>query len=292
MNGRYALIDGEGFAPADAKVSVYDRGFLYGDSVFETIRTYDGYLYALDDHLERLARSAEKMGITMPVSLAALAEEARRALAAAGNAESYVRIVVTRGSGPLGLATSLAERPLRVVIVEPLATPPREQYDKGISALCVQTVRASDAAQSAKLGNYLASALALREAHAAGASEALVVNRDGVVVEGTTSNVFAVISGKLVTPPLGTGVLDGITRGVVLTLAAELAIEVVYVALSPDEIVQADELFLTSSLRELMPVVTVDGKQIGDGRPGRVTRQLHRAFRARLGVAGRMPWEA
>lgn len=289
---RVVVIDGDVVVPERATISVYDRGFLYGDSVFETIRTYGGKLYALEEHLARLEDSAGKMGIDMPVDVPVLAEETRRGVALSGNAESYARVMLTRGTGPLGLDTALAEGgSCRVILVEPLVTPPAAHYEHGISAWCVETVRASDAVDSAKLGNYLASALALRKARAAGAVEALVVNRDGLVVEGTTANVFAVKDGVLITPPLDIGVLAGITRAIVLAIAQELSISVEERALSRQAIQAVDELFLTSSIREVLPVVRVDDATIGSGKPGEITRKIHRALRRRVGLDGTLPHE-
>jgi branched-chain amino acid aminotransferase len=289
--GRLAVIEGELRQPEEATISVYDRGFLYGDSVFETVRTYGGKIFALDEHLDRLEDSAEKMGFSLAVSKEQLAEETRRGVEASGNPECYARIMVTRGTGPVGLDTTLAERSFRVILVEPLKTPPPEHYEHGLSAICVETVRASDAADSAKIGNYLASALALKKAKEAGAHEALVVNRDGVVVEGTTSNVFVVRGGTLCTPALGVGILAGITRKQVLAAAEALEIPVEFELLTPEELRAVDELFLTSSIREIMPIVSVDGHAIGDGKPGALTRRLHREFRRRVGLDGRLPFE-
>jgi len=285
------LIDGVSFPPEGAKISAYDRGFLYGDSVFETVRTYGGRLFALGEHLERLVRSASLIGIQLPVTSEQLAAETERVVAEAGNPESRARIMVTRGSGPVDLDPSSAEQPLRVIFVAPLVTPPAEHYRDGIAVHCVETVRASDAAGSAKLGNYLASALALRHARSAGAVEALVVNRDGVVVEGPTSNVFMVRDGALVTPPLEIGVLAGITRALVIERAAELGLEVRYAAYPAAEVVRSQELFFTSTLREIIPVVQMDGQPIGDGKPGPVTRSLHRALRRHVGLDGSLPHE-
>ncbi|HHH11301.1 MAG TPA: branched-chain-amino acid aminotransferase, partial [Sorangium sp.] len=222
--GRVVFINGAEVAPERATVSVYDRGFLYGDSVFETVRSYGGKLFALDEHLQRLARSADSMGIALPLPMEALAAEVRRAVAASGNEDSYVRMMLTRGSGPLGLDPNLAGHPLRVIFVHALEAPPAALYQRGVTVSCVQTVRASDAAPSAKLGNYFASVLALRTARARGAQEALVVNRDGLVVEGTTSNVFVLRAGVLTTPPLSAGVLAGITRAVVVDIIADLGL--------------------------------------------------------------------
>ncbi|RLB64958.1 MAG: branched-chain-amino acid aminotransferase [Deltaproteobacteria bacterium] len=286
---RLVLIDGVSTPAERAQISVYDRGFLYGDSVFETIRTYGGRLFALAEHIDRLARSASSVGIQLPVSTEQLAEETLRAVREAGNAESYARVMITRGSGPVDLDTASAEQPLRVVMVQPLTTPPAEYYRDGILVRCIETVRASDAAGSAKLGNYLASALALRLARDAGAAEALVVNRDGLVVEGPTSNVFLVQQGTIVTPPLEIGVLPGITRAIVIELAGELGLAVDFAAYPAEQVVESDEIFLTSSIREVIPVVQVDDTVIGDGKPGRITGLLHRAFRQRVGLGGELP---
>jgi branched-chain amino acid aminotransferase len=289
---RLASIDGTLHAPDEARVSVYDRGFLYGDSVFETIRTYGGEPFALADHLARLARSAERVGIDLPISAADFGMEIRLAVRAARNPESYARAMLTRGSGPLGLDPSLALAPLRVILVEPLVLPPASAYRDGVKVVTVRTVRAADAAQGAKVGNYLASLLALKHAKGQGAHEALILDGAGRVVEGTTSNVFLVQGGDLVTPPEEAGILPGITRAHLLEVAAELRCAVRQEPVTPADLAAADEVFITSSLREIIPVVRVDDVVVGGGRPGRVTRALHAAFRARVGLGGApMPWE-
>ncbi|MBI4953568.1 MAG: aminotransferase class IV [Myxococcales bacterium] len=287
--GRLALIDGTAFPPEQAKVSVYDRGFLYGDSVFETLRTYGGQLFAAHEHFARLAHSAAEVGITLPVSLGELAAEVERALGLAGNADSMVRIVISRGAGPLGLDPTLAPTPLRVVLVEPLRLPPAAHYQHGVRAACVQTVRASDAAEGAKVGNYLASALAHRLAKERGADEALIVDREGRVVESTTSNVFAVEGGALVTPALEAGILAGVTRALVLELARAEGLVVRFDRFTPEALAACEEVFLTSTIREILPVVAVDGRAVGTGQPGPVTRRLHLALRARVGLAAVAP---
>jgi branched-chain amino acid aminotransferase len=289
--GRLASIDGVIFQPEAAVVSVYDRGFLYGDSVFETIRTYAGAPFALDEHMDRLARSAERVGIALPIPVAEFGAEVMRAIAAAANAESYARAMLTRGSGPVGLDPALAERPLRAVLVEPLTLPPASHYRDGVAVITVRTERAADAAQGAKVGNYLASLLALRAAREAGAHEALIIDQGGRVVEGTTSNVFVVKLGALITPPEETGILPGITRARLLAIAAEERLAVRLEPLAISDLHDADEIFLSSSIREVLPVVRVDGRTIGDGAPGPVTRRMHAAFRRRVGLGGPMPWE-
>ena len=282
---RIAMIDGVAYSPEQAKISVYDRGFLYGDSVFETVRTYAGKLFTLDEHMRRLERSAAALAMSLPMTREALADETRKAIAHAGNAESSARVMLTRGSGPLGLDPATATHARRVILVEPLVLPRDEQYRQGISARTVQTVRASDAVHSAKIANYLASVLALRDAKAAGADEALVVNRDGLVVEGTTSNLFAVIAGRLVTPPIEIGILDGITRAIVLEIAGVQGIEVELRALTPAELAKVDEAFITSTIREILPIREIDAARVGQFTPGVLTRRIHLAFREHVGAA-------
>jgi branched-chain amino acid aminotransferase len=290
---RVASIDGVIHAPEDARVSVYDRGFLYGDSVFETVRTYAGEPFALAEHLARLERSAEKVFISMPVDAAKLAIEVRLAVRAARNPESYARVMVTRGDGPLGLDPALARAPLRVILVEPLIPLATALYRDGVRAITVHTVRAADAAQGAKVGNYLASMLALKQAKAAGAHEALIVDGRGAIVEGATSNLFLVREGELLTPPEEQGILPGITRAHLLEVAEELKIPVRLQPITTPDLASATEAFLSSSLREVLPVIQIDAGAIGDGKPGPMTRRLHAAFRRRVGVGGEpMPWEA
>jgi branched-chain amino acid aminotransferase len=287
---RIASIDGVLHAPEDAKVSVYDRGFLYGDSVFETIRTYGGEPFTLGEHLARLAQSAARIGIAMPIAAADLAIEVRRAVRAARNDESYVRVTITRGKGPPGLDPALARDPLRVILVEPFTPSPAALYHDGVRAVTTRIDRPADAAPGAKISNYLASLLALQAAKAQGAHEAILLDARGDVLEGATSNVFVVRDGALITPPEDAGILAGITRAQVIELAGELGVPVHFATFSPA--IAAQEAFLTSSLRELMPLVAIDAHRLGDGRPGPVTRALHAAFRRRVGLGAELlPWE-
>jgi branched-chain amino acid aminotransferase len=284
---RLAMIDGVIRPLEQATVSVLDRGFLYGDSVFETIRTYDGIPHALGEHLERLERSAALVHIELPVPRAVLAREIEESVRGAANEESYIRVMVTRGSGELGLDPSLAGRGLRVIVVTPLAAPSASLYVSGIGAITHVTRRAADAtpAAGAKIGNYLVSILAIREAKARGAAEALIVDADGRIVEGATSNVFFVRGETLVTPPEALGILPGITRGAVLAVAARLGIGVDFRAPSVAEVGTFDELFITSSIRELLAVVRLDGAEVSGGTPGPIYRRLLAAFRASVRLA-------
>lgn len=284
------MIDGRICPPGEQSISVFDRGFLYGDSVFETLRTYAGTPFELEEHLRRLSRSAGLVFIPLPVSLRELAQEVLQAVSAAGNPESYVRLMVTRGQGALGLDPALAEHPRRVLIVQPLVPPPAHYYSDGIAAISYRTQRQVDAtsAEGAKIGNYLVSVLAMREASAVGAVEALILDGKGRVLEGGSSNVFLVRQQELITPGTDAGILAGITRGHVLELARSLGIQLQLRPPTLDEAYEADEVFITSSIRELMPVVKLDGRAIGTGAPGPVFRRLFDAFRQRV-VASRRP---
>lgn len=277
------MIDGRPVAPEAAHVSVFDRGFLYGDSVFETIRTYAGRPFALDRHLQRLAQSAARVFIELPVGLEQLAREVESAIVGAGNAESYVRLTLTRGVGEsLGLDPGLSRHALRVIIVTPLKPPPAEAYRDGVSVVTYRTERVTDhsPAAGAKVGNYLTAVLANREVRAAGAAEALIVDGRGRVVEGATSNVFVVEpDGTLVTPPEEDGILLGITRETVLSVAAELGVPLRFESLPLERVKGAAEVFVSSSIRELLPVVAIDGAPVGHGAPGLVTERLLQAFR-------------
>ena len=281
---RIAVVDGVTSPLAEAKVGVTDRGFLYGDSVFETLRTYRGVPFALDRHLGRLSRSAALAHIELPLPLPALAVEVNDAIALAGNAESYVRVMVTRGSGELGLDPGLAGAPTRVVIVTPLEPPPLSVYERGIAAVTFAARRSSEGTEAvgAKIGNYLVSVLGMRKARAAGAAEALIVDGAGHVVEGATSNVFFVSGGALMTPPEDDGILPGITRAVALDVAADLRIPVTFRSPPVDELPRFDEVFISSSIRELVAVVSIDGADVGASAPGPVYTKLLAAFRARV----------
>ncbi len=275
------MIDGQLRAPGDAKVSVFDRGFLYGDSVFETIRTYHSLPFALSEHLARLEASASKVFIELPVPVSQLAEEVRQTLAAAANPESYIRVMITRGQGALGLDPALANVASRVIIVEQLKALPPSAYRDGVATVTFKTLRPSDAtaAEGAKIGNYLVAVLAMREAKAEGAHEALILDAQGHVVEGATSNLFYVVAGRLLTPPVRAGILPGITRDRILKAAQRLGIETEFALPNVEQLQAADEVLISSSIRELVPVVRVDGVPVGDARPGPITTQLHAEFR-------------
>ncbi len=289
-------IDGALLPPGEARVSVFDRGFLYGDSVYEVVRTYRGRPFELQAHLGRLAHSAERIGLDLPWGARRTEAELRRTLEAARGedppepgaapwnaGERYARIVMTRGAGEIGLDPALAVDPKAIVIVQPLHAPALSAYREGVAVRVVGVEHVSPQAvdPTAKTGNYLSHVLALREARARGAHEALMLDRDGHVTEGTTSNGFAVRGGAVLTPPLRAGILEGVTRGIVLGLARELGLPVREEGLRPAHLEEAEEIFITSSAREVLPVTRLDDRPVGLGRPGSVTTRLHAAYRAR-----------
>jgi branched-chain amino acid aminotransferase len=297
MNGAVS-IDGVLVPAGEARVSVFDRGFLYGDSVYEVIRTYGLVPFEMAPHLARLGSSAGRIALRLPWTDDRMAREVVRVVEASrgGDApdsgaapwnvgEWSVRLVVTRGSGELGLDPGLAGEPTVVLISTPLRGPPHEAYRKGVAAWPFggpgAPRRGGDPA--AKTGEHLFHVLAMREAHANGAVEALLVDRSGCVTEGASSNVFAVRGGALVTPPLGAGILAGVTRALVLDLARELALPVREEPLPLGSLQSADEAFVTSTAREVLPVVRVGDRSIGPGVPGPTTWLVHRAFRERAG---------
>lgn len=278
--GTTVFINGREFRPEEARVSVFDRGLLYGDSVFETLGTYGGRAFALVEHVERLQRSAARVFIELDVSPSELIQEIERAIGAAQNPESYVRVIVTRGSGELGLDPAHAVAPQRIIIVTPLQRPARSAYEDGIKAITYHTMRSTDftAAAGAKVGNYLVAVLAMKEAKAADASEALILDASGRVIEGATSNVFLVRDSGLVTPPEESGILVGITRAVVLEAARREGISVQYSCPTLEEARGASEVFITSSIRQMLAVTQIDGVVVGEGRPGPIFRKLLERF--------------
>ena len=272
-------------AGGDAHVSALDRGFTLADGLFETLRVYDGAPFRLDAHLERMARGAAVLGMSMPDGeLRATVAAALRGAAAAGWRDAALRLTLTRGTGIVGVAppppAERAPPPTAVVTVQPLPEFPAAVYERGLSARVASGVR-NERAMSAGLKTlgYTDAVLALAEARRAGADEAIFLDGEGHVSETTSSNVFAVAGDTLVTPPLSCGALPGITRAAVVELARGLEIEVVERALSLDELRGAREAFLTSSLRELAPLVRLNGDAIGLGGPGSTTRELTRAYR-------------
>jgi branched-chain amino acid aminotransferase len=221
------------------------------------------------------------------VSIETLASEAGATLDAAGEGDWYVRVIVTRGTGPLTYDPTTAKGPVRVIIVAPVSVPPAEHYERGIAVALLEASRPTDDARAAgaKASNYLANLLAVHEAKQKGAQEALMLGRDGQILEGASSNLFVVKDGKVRTPEPQPGILVGITRATVIAAAAQEGIEVIEGEVRPDDLYGADEAFLTSSIREVMPVVSAEGRTIGAGRPGPVTKRLHAGYLRAVSLA-------
>lgn len=275
-------IDGVLLEPDQAQIPVFDRGFLYGDSVYEVVRTYRGVPFALDRHLERLGRSAAKLALDLPDQVW-LEDQIGQTMAAADNPDSYIRIIVTRGSGPLTLDPTAATTPRTVILVQAFEPFPAWMYARGIRVTIPQVRRQARAAgeTTAKTGNYLNSVLALGEAKRRGYDDALLLDTHGRVAEATSANVFIARNDALCTPAQEAGPLMGVTRGLILEIARAEGIEVSECELTPDDLIAADELMLTSTLREVLPVVSVDERAIGQGRPGPVAKRLLALFRQR-----------
>jgi branched-chain amino acid aminotransferase len=281
-------IDGRLVPREEARISVFDHGLLYGDGVFEGIRIYDRRIFRLDAHLARLEASAHAIGLALPMDRPTLAAAVEETVRANRQEQGYIRLVVTRGEGPLGLDPTTCARPCVIIIVAALAVYPAENYSSGIRVVTAATrqVAAASVDPRIKSLNYLKNVLARLEAHEAGASEALMLNPEGFVAECTADNVFAVHGGRILTPPATDGALDGITAGVVRDLARADGLVWDERRLTRYDLFVADECFLTGTGAEVIPVVRLDGRRIGSGEPGPVTRRLSTAFRALAGGEG------
>lgn len=273
------------FVPQEeAVVSVFDHGFLYGDGVYETLRAYRGRVFQLAEHLARLERSASRIQLHLPVSLERLTDLVRESLSRNQLQEASLRITVSRGAGEIGLDPALCKSPTLVILAKPFQPYPESLYADGVSVIVAKTRRNLPEAlpPQVKSLNFLNNILAKMEAKAAGAHEALMLNHQGELTEGTTSNLFVVQRGRVRTPAVECGILNGITRGLVLQLASELGLPSEETRLTVDDLLRADECFLTNTTQEVLPVTRVNGTMIGNGRPGEITRRLHASFRACL----------
>lgn len=279
--GFFASVNGSVVPAEQARVSVLDNGFTFGDSVYETLRTYGGRPFHLDKHLRRLRRSAGRLAIEVPVPDAELATRLDAVLAAAGNAESYIRFIVSRGVGDISYHFERVQGPTIVIVVKPYETFPEAVYRDGIAVALVSVRRNHPQAldPAIKSCNLLNNVLATREAQAQGALEALLLNDRGDVAEGAGSNLFIVKDGAVITPPLAAGILAGITREVLLELLPGLGIPVLERAVSVADLLGADEAFVASTLKETAPIRSINGKPVGQGRPGPVSLRVLAAFR-------------
>jgi branched-chain amino acid aminotransferase len=272
----------------DAKISVFDHGLLYGDGVFEGIRFYNGRVFRLEEHISRLFDSARAIVLNMPWTQEQVCQFTVDTIKANGLNDGYVRLVVTRGTGGLGLNPYLCERPSMFIIGSTISLYPEEYYSKGLAIITCATRRPAPAAlmPQVKSLNYLNNIMAKVEAIQSGAMEAVMLNEQGYVAECTGDNLFLLKNGKLLTPPVSDGALDGVTRRVILELADQLGIPWAEQTLTRYDIFVADECFLTGTAAEVIPVIALDRRPIGEGVPGPLTAKFITAFRALANSTG------
>ena len=281
-------IDGKYYDQKNAKISVFDHGLLYGDGIFEGIRAYNGRVFKLTEHIDRLFCSAKAILLKIPLShgeiVGAVVETCRRNKIRDG----YVRLLVTRGAGTLGLNPNRCKNPSTIIIADKIQLYPAGLYERGMEIITVPTTRNLHSAlnPAIKSLNYLNNILAKIEANNAGCEEAIMLNAEGYVSECTGDNIVIVKSGQILTPPLSAGALYGITRGVVIELAREDGLTVAEPNLTRYDLFNADECFLTGTGAELIPIVTIDGRVIGAGKPGPITRRLVDKYHALTKVSG------
>ncbi|WP_100399808.1 branched-chain-amino-acid transaminase [Bacillus sp. FJAT-44742] len=284
MGEQWIYLNGEFVKKEDAKISVYDHGFLYGDGVFEGIRVYHGNVYKLEEHLERLFNSAKSIMLNIPYTMDELTDIIVQTLKKNALRDAYIRLVVSRGVGNLGLDPTTCAKPQLIVIAEELAIYPKELYERGLEIVTVATRRNRPDVLSPKVKslNYLNNILVKIEASLAGVSEALMLNNEGYVAEGSADNVFILRKGVLLTPPGYIGALEGITRNAIVDLALDMGYEVKEEPFTRHDVYTADEVFLTGTAAEVIAVVKVDGREVGEGKPGPETQRLLKAFRQKV----------
>jgi branched-chain amino acid aminotransferase len=274
-------IDGNFFPEAEAKVSVFDHGLLYGDGIFEGIRFYNGRVFRFEEHLERLWDSAKAICLKMPLSVDEMREATLETIRRNGLRDGYVRLLVTRGVGNLGLSPDRCPKASVVIIASTIQLYPPEKYEVGMEMVTCSTRRCSPAALSpaVKSLNYLNNIMAKIEATHAGADEGLMLNEEGYVAECTGDNLFIVRKGRVLTPPISAGALRGITRQVVFELCAELGIPIEETNLTRYDVYTAEECFLTGTAAEVISAIRLDTRPIGDGRPGALSLRIIEGFR-------------
>jgi branched-chain amino acid aminotransferase len=265
---------------SEARVSVFDHGLLYGDGVFEGMRSYSGRVFRMDAHLDRLWDSARAIALEIPMTKDAVAKAVNDTLAANKLPDGYVRLVITRGAGTLGLDPNRTSNPQVIVIADTISLYPREHYERGLRIVTAATQRSHPATLSPRIKslNYLNNIMAKLEGLQAGCVEALMLNHKGEVAECTADNVFAVRKGAVLTPPPDAGILEGITRGAVMELSHLAGIPCRETTLTRHDLYTADEVFITGTAAEVVPVVEIDGRKIGDGVPGPITKRLAAVF--------------
>lgn len=274
-------IDGKFYSEANAKISVFDHGLLYGDGIFEGIRFYNDRVFRLEQHLERLWDSAHSICLEIPMSRREMTEALLDTIRQNGLREGYIRLIVTRGVGNLGLNPTQCKRPSVIIITAQIALYPESVYQNGLTVVTCATRRTNPGAlnPAVKSLNYLNNVMARIEANLAGADEALMLNDAGNVAECTADNVFVIKHGHIFTPPITAGALRGITRSVIFEIAAEFGIKLVEADVTRHDVFTADECFLTGTAAEVIPVIKADGRPIGNGKPGAITVRMIARFR-------------
>ncbi|MFT3781450.1 MAG: branched-chain-amino-acid transaminase [Nibricoccus sp.] len=282
------FLDGKFVDQADAKISVFDHGLLYGDGIFEGIRLYQGNIFRLDEHLERLEYSAKAILLKMPWTRQEIAEATCESCRQNNLTDGYIRLVVTRGVGDLGLSPWLCPKPSIFIIADKINLYPAEYYTKGLEIVTVPTRRVNPAAFSPAIKslNYLNNILAKIEAKQAGALEAIMLNDQGFVAECTGDNIFIIHKGEIITPAASQGALKGITRDAIFDIAKEIGVPIREANLTRYDVWNADECFLTGTGAEVIPVVKLDGREIGTGKPGAITQRVLASFRRRVSTEG------
>ena len=273
-------IDGKLYDKQDAKISVYDHGLLYGDGVFEGIRVYGKKIFECETHLKRLYDSARAIRMVIPIASAQLKEAIEQTISANGFTDCYLRVIVTRGAGCLGLSPAKCPTPSVIIIADTIELYPGEMYEKGMAIITATVIRNHPNAVSPRIKslNYLNNILAKIEAMDAGVPEAILLNHEGNVAECSGDNIFIVRDGQVQTPTTADGILEGITRKVLLDICRKLNVPCIEKTLQRHDLYVADECFLTGTAAEVVPVTKIDGRPIGDGRVGPITTKLHAAF--------------
>jgi branched-chain amino acid aminotransferase len=286
-------IDGTFYPEADAKISVFDHGLLYGDGIFEGIRFYNGRVFRLEEHLDRLFDSARAINLAIPMTKQELTEATLNTIRTNELRDGYVRLIITRGVGNLGLSPDRCNKPTVIIISGAIALYPEEMYEIGLNVITCSTRRIAPAALSptVKSLNYLNNVIAKIEANQAGAAEGIMLNEQGFVAECTGDNVFALKRGTLLTPTIASGALRGITREVVIEMAADMGIPLREMQMTTYDLYTADECFLTGTAAEVIAMVRLDGRTIGDGKPGEVTRKFVERFRVLTQSSGTAIYE-
>jgi len=284
LEGALVSINGVLTPPEEAVISIFDRGFLYGDSIYEVTLTYDGTPFLLKDHLDRLWRSAQGIGLEISWSRQKLREFIYDGLNKVDYDRAYIRIIITRGGGDIGLDPSLSEGQNLIIIFRELKPYPQKWYDEGVSLIVTEVVRTPKKSMdpNIKSGNYLNNVMALKQAKEAGAYDAIMLNHKGQVTESTSANIWMVLGDSYITPPLDAGLLGGITRQRLLEIGTSAGLKVKEENFTADTLRIAQEVFITSSTREILPITKIDGQPVGDGKPGTYTKKLHQLYKNKI----------